>query len=176
MIMRPTVTALTRTFGAHSIAVVMREVHQPGLRRPVRRRHGRRPDAAHAADVDDRTAVALLHPVVGALRAEDRREQVEGDDPFGEPRRRRGGVGGRRTAGVVHEHVEAAEPFDDRVDGRPRRFAVTQVGGEERPVVGEVVDLLAGADRDGGAGVGEALRDAAAHSRVPPVTSTTLPP
>ena len=47
---------------------------------------------------------------------------------------------------------------------RPRRFAVAQVGGEERPVVGEVVDLIAGADRDGGAGVGEPLRDAAAHA------------
>ena len=74
------------------------------------------------------------------------------------------GVGGRRAARVVHEHVEMTEPFDDRVDGRPRRLAVTQVGGEERPVVGQVVDLLAGAHRDRGAGVGESLRDAAAHS------------
>ena len=71
------------------------------------------------------------------------------------------GVGRRAAAGVVDEHVDAAELLDDRVDGGPRRLAVAQVGGEERPVVGEVVDLVAGADRDGGAGVGEALRDAA---------------
>ena len=102
--------------------------------------------------------------MVGALRAEDRGEEVQRDDALGEARARGGGVGRRATPRVVHEHVDAAELLDDRVDERERGFAVADVTGEERPVGGQVVDGIARADGDGRAGVGEPGRDAAADA------------
>ena len=120
-------------------------------------------------------AVALLHPVVGALGAEDRREQVQRDDALGEARARGGGVGRGTAAGVVDEDVDAAELLDDGVDERERGFAVADVAREERPAGGRSSTGL----RAQTAMVAPASSKRAAMPRptplVPPVTSTTLP-
>ena len=98
----------------------LRQAHQSGLRRAVGGGARRRPQAADRGDVDDRPAVLLvLHDGVGRLGAVERREQVQVDDGRREPRRRRGRVRVRRPPGVVHQHVQPAEPVDGGLP--PRR-------------------------------------------------------
>ena len=79
----------------------------------------------------------------------------------------RGAREGRAT-GVVHEHVEAAEPADRRRDELPDRVLAVEVAGDHEHVApGGVADLLRGlveiaarpaADRDLHALLGQHLR------------------
>ncbi len=153
------------------------EVDQPRLGRAVGRGLRRGPQPADAADVDDRSAgVLLLHPVVGALRAEDRREQVEGDDPLGETGRGRGAcrpVATRRRCSPARR--------GDRAGRRPRRPSPTpprRRGGRRRTRSIRRASC-SGWLREQTASVAPASAKRCAIPRptplVPPVTSTTMP-
>ena len=77
---------------------------------------------------------------------------------------------GRTAAGVVDQHVEAAEPLDGGGDDRVDVVGLADVGGHERPrcgrpQTGSVLGLVAAADHDVGAGVEEPLGDPAARRR-----------
>ena len=74
---------------------------------------------------------------------------------------------GGEPPGVVDEHVERAEALDGRRDHRVDLVGFAHVGGDEEPAVGQVFGLVAAADRDVRAGVGEALRDAPPDAATP---------
>ena len=108
-----------------------------------------------------------LHHRVGLLRAHERGREVERDDPGREPRRCGRGVGRRRATRVVDEHVERAEALGGGRDHGVDLFGLAHVGGDEQPPVGEILGLVAAADRDVRAGIGEALRDAPTDAATP---------
>ena len=156
----PAVTRLTRTLGAHSTAAVWVKLTRPALAAPYAAvcGVGRSPLTLPMLTIDPPSpAAASSGWRVGEQKIAANRLRAT-------IRSVNRGVAvvvsaGGDAAGVVHEHVEVPEPVDDLVDHRPRGVAVAEVDAEPRPPVGQVLGLVAGADRDRRPGVGEASRD-----------------
>ena len=117
----------------------------------------------HRADVDD--ARARLHHAPAGLRHPVGAVEVDVDHPPELLRRlARGGHGGA-DAGVVDQHVDAAELAHGLLDHARAVLGLGDVGGDGDAAAAERLDALgglleplgaAGADRDVGAGFGEA--------------------
>ena len=145
------------------------------LRGPVVREAGAaRVDGVDRRDVDDRAAIALRpHPRRGGADAEEAAADVHAEDPLELLRRHVLEQEVREHAGVVDEHVEAAERRDggrhQTLDvGLRRDVALGRrdlpPGGREAFVRGvEPVAPTVG-DDDGGAGLGQPTRARKAES------------
>ncbi len=138
----------------------LRGVEQSCLCRPVGHGPRRGPDTAHARDIHDIAAVFLtLHHRVGLLRAHQRSREVQRDDPGSETRRRGRGIGRRRAAGVVDQHVERAETICRGCDHSIDLVRFAHVGSDEQPPDREVFGLVPAADGNVRASFGETQRD-----------------
>ena len=125
--------------------------------------------AGHAPDVDDAAAPVVPHHRGDALAHAQRTLEVDGEDlaPQVEGHVADPGAGGA-DPGVVDEDVDAPEPLDDGVDEAGDGIPVADVTGPaERLDPGRGRDLrrhlvtqllLAAADDDRGAGLGQTLR------------------
>ena len=168
----PTVTHTTRTFGANSSPSVWVRLISPAFAAPVRGGARRRPDPAHARDVDDHAPVVLiLHDGVRPLREHERRDEIQRHDRGGEARRHRRRVRRRGTAGVVHEHIQTPEALGrEPYDGVDLIGLAHVRGDERRRVVADArqcVGLMATADDDVRPRVEEPLGDAASDTATP---------
>src|SRR5271166_283146 len=132
----------------------LREALQAGLGRPVRAGAGGWPPAAETADVDDRPAALLvLHLLIGALRNQQRTNQIEFDDLAVELRAGLRGQYVRRPSRIVDDDIEAAVFVDDRVDHRLDGLLVADVAGVE--LVGQALDRAPRTSHHGGTLLGE---------------------